>query len=338
MIISRTPFRISFFGGGTDYPAYFNNFGHGKALSASINKYCYITCRYLPPFFEHNTRFAWSRVEVVKHTDEIIHPSARESLKFAGVREGVEVHYSADLPARSGLGSSSAFTVGFLNALYTLQGKPVTKQILTDHAIHIEQNLIGESVGCQDQAAVAFGGLNQITFGGDPTVSVSPMALSSDRLRDFEDHLLLFFTGTTRNAFEVAAVQIAMTASKVTELSLMRDLVDEAKVVLEGTDDITRIGSLLHKTWTLKRGLTHKISTSEIDQIYEAGLSAGALGGKLLGAGGGGFILFFAPPERHSAIRERLHKLLHVPFRFDHTGSQIMYRDFSDSVERVSLS
>jgi D-glycero-alpha-D-manno-heptose-7-phosphate kinase len=325
MIISRTPFRISFFGGGTDYPVWYREHG-GAVLATSIDKYCYISCRYLPPFFEHKSRIAYSKIETVQSVDEVAHPSARETLKFMGIEEGVEIHHDADLPARTGLGSSSSFTVGLLHALYALKQRMPTKMQLALEAIHVERERIGESVGNQDQVCAAVGGLNKIVFMPSHEIEVQTVIVPSQRLVEFQSHLMLFFTGFSRFASEVAAKQIASTPKKSKELTRMRRMVDEGLGILcEG--DLRDFGVLLDESWRLKRSLTDQISTSLIDQMYEAGMSAGALGGKLLGAGGGGFLLLFAKPEDQPRVRERLSKLLHVPFRFESGGSQIIFYD-----------
>ncbi len=324
MIITRTPFRISFFGGGTDYPAWYKENG-GAVLSASINNYCYITCRHLPPFFDHKHRLVWSKIEAVKQLDEIQHPAARETLKFINVKKGVEIHHDADLPSRSGLGSSSAFTVGLLHALHALQGRLVTKRQLALDAINIEQDILGENVGSQDQVAAAFGGLNKIEFGGPQHISVFPVTMKSERLKSLEGCLLLFFTGLTRNASDVAAEQIRLTPEKRKELQAMKGMVDEAIVIIEKENNLDDFGKLLHESWQIKRQLTSQITNKRIDEIYEAGRQAGALGGKLLGAGSGGFMLFYVKPELQSAVKEKLKDLLCVPVKFENIGSQVIY-------------
>lgn len=324
MIISRTPFRISFFGGGTDYPVWYKNGGPAAVLSASINKYCYLTCRHLPPFFEHKTRLVWSRIESVRDVEEIQHPTARAIIKHLNLTDGLEIHHDADLPARSGLGSSSSFTVGLLHALYALQGKMVTKRQLALDAINIEQEILKENVGSQDQTVAAFGGFNKIEFGGPQHISVHPVILKPEKQKLFEDHLLLFFTGLARNASDIAAEQIRLTPVKTKELETMYRMVDQALEFLE-KDNLEGFGRLIDENWKIKRSLTSKISNEQIDEIYKAGVSAGAFGGKLLGAGGGGFILFFARPENHLAIKNKLHKLLHVPIGLENLGSQIIY-------------
>ncbi len=325
MIISRTPFRISFFGGGTDYPVWYNEHG-GAVLATSINKYCYITCRYLPPFFEYKYRIVYSRTEQTRNIYEIQHPSARETLNFMDIDQGVEIHHDGDLPARTGLGSSSAFTVGLLNALYALKGKMVTKRQLALDAIHVEQDKLKENVGSQDQTTAAFGGFNKIEFGGDQQILVQPITLNSRKCQLLQDHLMLFFTGFSRIASEIAGEQIKKTPDKKKELNRMREMVEEAIGILNGGDsDITDFGGLLHESWTIKRSLTDKISTPQIDDIYETAMNAGALGGKLLGAGGGGFILFFVEPEIQHEVKEKLRDLLYVPFKFENLGTQIIY-------------
>ena len=324
MIITRTPFRISFFGGGTDYPVWFENNG-GAVISASINKYCYITCRYLPPFFEHKHRIIWTKVESVKNTDEIQHPAVNAALRIFNIQEGLEIHHDGDLPARTGLGSSSSFAVGIIHALHALKGKIVSKRQLALEAIHLEQEVLKENVGCQDQVVAAFGGFNKIEFGGSNKITVSPMPMSSERLNLFQDHLMLFFTGFSRTASEIAAEQIKNTPNKTFELKALRNMVEEAVEILDGNGPLDDFGKLLDESWKIKKSLSLKISNQHIDEIYTAAKSAGALGGKLLGAGGGGFILFFVKPELQPSVREKLGNLLQVPFRFENLGSQIVY-------------
>lgn len=325
MIISRTPFRISFFGGGTDYPVWYKEHG-GAVLATSINKYCYITMRYLPPFFDYKYRLLYSRTEQTKDISEIQHPSIKETLRFMDLMKGVEIHHDADLPARTGLGSSSAFTVGLLNTLYALKGKMVTKRQLALDAIHIEQNMIRENVGSQDQTTAAFGGFNKIEFGGDQEIKVQPITIGAEKSNLLQDHLMLFFTGFSRTASEIAGEQIKKTQDMTEELKKMLEMVDEAIGILNSSSsDITDFGRLLNESWMIKRKLTSKITTPQIDKIYETALEAGALGGKLLGAGGGGFILFFVEPESQPKVKDKLKNLLHVPFNFENIGSQIIY-------------
>ncbi len=323
MIISRTPFRISFFGGGTDYPAWFNE-SPGAVLATTIDKYCYITARYLPPFFEHRSRIIYSKMEHVQSVDKIDHPAVREVLRFLKINEGVEIHHDGDLPARAGLGSSSAFTVGLLNALYALKGIMPTKEQLAKEAIYIEQEMIGENVGCQDQMLAAHGGFNHIEFGGDGHLNIRKVTISGTRLDEFQKHMMLFFTGFSRTASKIAAHQIKNMPKRKKELRAMYQLVSTALEALNA-GKMDRFGRLLHESWQLKRSLSNKISTSRIDEIYRKALQAGALGGKILGAGGGGFILIFAEPDRKESVRYALDGLLEIPFRFENRGTQIIF-------------
>jgi len=324
MIISRTPFRISFFGGGTDFPVWYKE-NCGAVLSTTIDKYCYISCRRLPPFFEHKHRVVYSRIEHVSEIDEIIHPAVRETFRFMDIKEGLEIHHDGDLPARTGLGSSSAFTVGLLHALYALKGKMVTKRRLALEAIHIEQEMIKENVGSQDQVAAAFGGFNKISFSGDHNIEVNPIIIGQTRLQQFQDHLMLFFTGFSRTASKIEADKIRQLSKKNSELKAMCELVDEAINILSGAGELLEFGKLLHETWKLKKSLSDKVSNTFIDHIYEIAEKNGVIGGKILGAGGGGFILLFVKPEYRDRLKEALNFLLHVPFRFDTLGSQIIY-------------
>lgn len=333
MIISRTPFRISFFGGGTDYPVWYREHG-GAVLATTIDKYCYISCRYLPPFFEHKSRIAYSKIETVKSNSDIEHPAVRGVLSYLKVEEGVEIHHDGDLPARTGLGSSSSFTVGLLHALYALKQTMPTKMQLIREAIHVEQDILGENVGCQDQAITAHGGLCRIGFLPDDTIHVTPVIVNRQRLAELQAHLMLYFTGFSRTASEIAKEQIEKTKDRKSELSAMFQLVSEGTSILTGNSDLASFGSLLHEGWRLKRSLTSKISSSEIDQIYDAARKAGCIGGKLLGAGGGGFMLLFARPEDHLRIRKALSQFLCVPFGFETNGSQIMYYEPGALIER----
>jgi D-glycero-alpha-D-manno-heptose-7-phosphate kinase len=326
MIISRTPFRVSFFGGGTDYPAWYHEHG-GAVLTTTINRYCYLNCRFLPPFFEHKSRVVWSQIEQVGNNDQIRHPVVRTALDMLGIREGVEIHHDGDLPSRTGLGSSSAFTVGLLHALHALKGEMLGKADLARAAIHIEQHLLHENVGVQDQIATAYGGLNFVQINADDSFAVQPMTLPSGRLAELQSHILMFYTGVSRIASEVAKDKIAQIPNKQPELHRMRQLVDEAVQSLTGSGAITDFGRLLHESWQIKRGLSAKVAPGFVDDIYAAAIKAGAVGGKLLGAGGGGFMIFFAAPDRHPAILQTLHKLLLVPIEFEHNGSQIIFYD-----------
>lgn len=324
MIISRTPHRISFFGGGTDYPSWYLEHG-GKVLGAAIDKYCYITCRELPPFFKHKHRFAYSKMETVTAIDEIQHPSVRETLRYLKIERGLEVHHDGDIPARSGMGSSSAFTVGLLKTLYALDGKVITKEELYKEAIHIEQNLIRENVGSQDQVWAACGGLNTIRFLQSGEIIVEPIIMKEEYLRSFENKFMLFFTGLSRNASVIAQEQIQNTHRNRNELFKMRELVDEAyKILTSGKDDFIDFGRLLNETWQLKRKLSSKITTRDIDDVYETAVKNGAVGGKLCGAGGGGFIVFYVETENQERVKKALNNFLHVPFKFDFSGSEII--------------
>lgn len=324
MIITRTPFRISFFGGGTDYPTWFQRHG-GVVLATSIDKYCYITCRYLPPFFDHKYRIVYSRIENVKNISEIQHPAVKAVLDTYDCRDGLEIHHDGDLPARAGLGSSSSFTVGLINAVMALRGKYISKEELASQAIHVEQQVIRENVGSQDQISAAFGGLNRIEFRRDSSFDVAPVILPAERLAVLQSHLMLCFTGLSRIASEVAKSQIDNMDRREKELQFMKGLVDQAIAVLQSKiAPIEEFGHLLHQSWMYKRQLSDKVSTSEIDGIYDAARKSGAIGGKLLGAGGGGFFLLFVRPERQPEVREKLSRLIHVPFSFESVGSRVV--------------
>jgi D-glycero-alpha-D-manno-heptose-7-phosphate kinase len=338
MVITSTPLRISFFGGGTDYPVWYRQYG-GSVLSTAINKYCYITCRRLPPFFEYHSRISYTKVENVSRNEVIQHPSVRGCLKFMGIDEGVEIHHVADLPARTGLGTSSAFTVGVLLGLHALKNEMRDKYTLASEAIHVEQDLLQESVGAQDQVSAAYGGFNRIDFHTDGSIEVKRMLTSPNRLAELEQHLALYFTGFSRIASEVAQEQVRVTPHKKRELDNMLQLVSEAESVIANSNrPLTDFGRLLHESWKIKRSLTEKISTASIDEIYQAGLDAGALGGKLLGAGGGGFMLFFVPPEKREALRTRLKKLLCVPFAFSNKGSHVVVYEPEEAYDKALAS
>jgi D-glycero-alpha-D-manno-heptose-7-phosphate kinase len=326
MVISRTPYRVSFFGGGTDYPAWYRQHG-GCVLAATIDKYCYLTCRYLPPFFEHRIRVVYSKIESVQTADEIAHPSVRETLRYLKFDRGLEIHHDGDLPGRSGMGSSSAFTVGLLHALCALQGRMMGKEQLATESIHIEQNILKETVGSQDQVCAAYGGVNCIGFHPNGDVSVRPLTVPEERLRELNSHLMLFYTGIKRTASEVASTYVNNLDAKTAQLKKLKEFVDQSLKILNGSDDLSEFGKLLHEAWEAKRSMSSKISNPAVDELYAEALAAGALGGKLLGAGGGGFILLFAPPECHDGIRDKLGRLIHVPFEFEYTGSQVIFFD-----------
>ncbi len=324
MVISRTPYRVSFFGGGTDYPAWYKNNG-GAVLSTTINKYCYIFCRSLPPFFEHKHRIVWSKIEAVKKISEIEHPAVKAILKTMEISDGIEIHHIGDLPAKSGLGSSSSFTVGLLHAVFGLKCIMPTKLQLATQAIHIERDILKENVGSQDQVSAAFGGFNKISFNDKNKIDIQPIIMNPIRLKNLQRHFLLYFTGMTRTASDIAKKQIDNTPKKKEELHSMGKMVDEAIEILTQNKNLLDFGKLLHETWMIKRSLSDSITNPEIDNVYESARKAGAIGGKLLGAGGGGFMLLFAKPQDHLKIKKRLHKLLHVPFEFEEHGSEIIF-------------
>jgi D-glycero-alpha-D-manno-heptose-7-phosphate kinase len=323
MIITATPFRVSFLGGGTDYPAWFRSHG-GAVLSVTINKYCYLQCRNLPPFFEYKNRVVWSRIETTKDSDSIEHPAVREAFRHLGITEGLEVHHFGDLPARTGLGSSSSFAVGLLHALYSLRGEIVSKRRLADEAIHLEQTLLKENVGIQDQIAAAFGGLNRVDIGQNGDYAVQPVLMSEARKRDFEEHMILLFTGIARHASAIAKKQIEALPQKEAVVRRMQALVGEGLEVLANGRDLRDFGALLDESWQLKRSISEAVTTATVDEIYERARAAGAIGGKLLGAGGGGFMLLFVEPERRAQVSAALGDYLQIPFRFERSGSRIV--------------
>jgi D-glycero-alpha-D-manno-heptose-7-phosphate kinase len=323
MIITRTPLRVSFFGGGTDYPAWFREHG-GAVLATSIDKYLYLHCRYLPQFFDFKSRIVWSQIECVKETAEIAHPAIRGVLEWMKITEGVEIHHHGDLPARTGLGSSSSFTVGLLHALHALRGELVSKRVLAEEAIFIEQQVLQENVGVQDQIQSAFGGLNRIDIRTDGSFEVTPLVVRAERLAGLQKHLLLLYTGLSRTASEIAAEQVATVGAKTAELKAMRQMVDQGEKVLVGTGDLREFGRLLDESWKLKRSLSSKIAPTFVNEIYDAARQAGAEGGKLLGAGGGGFMLIFVTPDKRASVLKSLQKLLPVPFQFERSGTQIV--------------
>ncbi len=323
MIISKTPFRMSFFGGGTDIDSFFSENG-GAVLSTTFDKYCYVIVRHLPPFFEYKTELSYAKTERVCKTDDIEHPAIRNAMQMLGMSE-IRLTYEADLPARSGLGTSSSFAVGMLNAFYALKGTYADKRKLADEAIYLERVLCKEVGGWQDQIATAFGGLNRINFyaGG---YEVLPIIILSERKKQLNDNLVMFFTGFTRFSSEMQKVNNITAKDKTARLLEMLALVDDAeKVLVDGKSDLDEFGRLLDYTWRLKRQTGSNISTKSIDELYEKGIKAGALGGKLLGAGGGGFLIFYATPDKQPAVREAMKGLLHVPFEFENDGSRIIH-------------
>jgi len=341
MIISRTPFRISFFGGGSDYPAWYRKHG-GSVLVTTINKYCYLSCRYYPPFFEHKFRIVYIRSEDCKTVEEVSHPAVREILRYLNWDRGLEIHHVGDLPARGGMGSSSSFTVGLLHALYAMRGRMMSKKQLAMESIHVEQDILRETVGSQDQVSTAYGGLNHIIFQENGEIIVKPVTVSQDRIRQLESHLMLFYTGIKRTASNVAQSYVNNIEQKKRQMEMMTGLVDESIAILNSNRDILDFGRLLHEAWKIKCSFSNRVSNSSVDDIYTKAVSAGAIGGKITGAGGGGFMVLFVPPERRGRVREELKNLVHVPFRFEGHGSQIIFydpeEDFSSAErERATL-
>jgi D-glycero-alpha-D-manno-heptose-7-phosphate kinase len=324
MIICRTPFRISFFGGGTDYPAWYRRHG-GAVLAVSIDKYCWLTCRHLPPFFDHKIRVVYRKIETVRAAEEIEHPVVRAALAHLGFDRGLELHHDGDLPARSGMGSSSAFTVGLLHALYTLRGQKRTRMQLAQESIHIEQSLLGETVGSQDQVLAAFGGLQYVQFQPDGAIAVDPVPLPPGRLAELHESLMLFYTGVARTASEVARSYAHNLDAHRRQLQAMREMVEEGIDILVSGMELTAFGELLHEAWQTKRTLSDSVSSPQLDGWYDRARAAGAVGGKITGAGGGGFLLLFVPPKKQRAVRAALADLLHVPFAFESAGSEIVF-------------
>jgi D-glycero-alpha-D-manno-heptose-7-phosphate kinase len=324
MIICRTPFRISFFGGGTDYPGWYRSHG-GAVLATTIDKYCYLSCRHLPPFFEHRFRIVYRRIETCRSIDEISHPAVRETLRFLKIDRGVELHHDGDLPARSGMGSSSAFTVGLLHALHALRGEMPTKAQLAQESLHLEQEVLKETVGSQDQVLATYGGLRHVKFQPNGEIAIDPLILPPSRAAELKAHLLLFYTGIARTAADVARSYVADLEARRRQLRIMKELVDESIDILCSGTDIRAFGDLLDEAWQTKRSLSPAVSNPEVDGLYDLARSAGALGGKLTGAGGGGFLLLFVEPDRQEAVRRALDGLIHVPFQFESAGSQIVF-------------
>ena len=323
MVITRTPFRMSFFGGGTDMESFFREHG-GAVLSTTFDKYCYITVRHLPRFFDYSTEIVYSKTERVSSLNDIRHPAVRNAMQMLDMHE-LRINYEADLPARSGLGTSSSFAVGMLNAFYALKGKYADKKRLADEAIYLERTLCAEVGGWQDQIAASYGGFNRIDFGPDG-YKIRPLIISPMRKKQLNDNLLMFFTGFTRFSSEVQKVNAAVSQDKTARLKAMLVLVDEAETVLTDTHaDLDDFGRLLDQTWRLKRQMGAAISTDSIDALYEKGIATGALGGKLLGAGSGGFLVFYVPPEKQPAVKKAMKELLYVPFRFENDGTQVIY-------------
>lgn len=324
MIITKTPFRMSFFGGGTDLEEYFKENG-GSVLSTTFDKYCYVNVRHLPRFFEYSTELSYSKTERVNSVNEIQHPAIREAMKMLDMRE-LRLTYEADLPARSGLGTSSSFAVGMLNAFYALKGIYADKKKLAKEAIYLERVLCNESGGWQDQVAAAYGGFNRINFSSEG-FEVLPLIISPKRKKQLNDDLMMFFTGFTRFSSEVQKINsLNSSEDKLLRLKKMMELVDEAQSVLTSEKrDLDEFGRLLDITWNLKKGTGNAISTGSIDELYSKGIAAGAIGGKLLGAGGGGFLVFYVPKEKQNDVKEAMKDLLYIPFKFENSGAQVIY-------------
>jgi len=322
MIITKTPFRMSFFGGGTDFEGFYKEHG-GAVLSTTFDKYCYVTVRHLPPFFDYTNELIYAKTERVKVVNDIAHPAIREAMNWLDMQE-LRVTYDADLPARTGLGTSSSFAVGMLSAFYALKGKYADKRKLADDAIYLERVLCKENGGIQDQIAVSFGGMNKITFDANG-YNVSPVIISSDRKKELNDNLMMFFTGFSRFSSDIQSAHEKVLVDKTAQLLEMKSLVNDAEKVLISKTDLDEFGKLLDYTWKLKRGMTNKVSTNSIDEIYSRAIKAGAVGGKLLGAGGGGFLVFYVEKENQDNIRNALSGLTEVPFKFEDAGTSVLY-------------
>lgn len=327
MIISKTPFRMSFFGGGTDFEGFYKEYG-GAVISSTFDKYCMVSVGHLPRFFDYSNQLTYSKIERTKTVDEIEHPAVRNAMKYLDMHE-LRIDYEADLPARSGLGTSSSFAVGMLNAFYALKGKYADKKKLAEDAIYLERVLCKESGGVQDQIAAAYGGLNRIDF-YDGGFSVNPIIISSERKKTLNDNLMLFFTGFSRFSSNISQAHEKGIKDKISELKEMYKLVDEAQNLLVSKSDINEFGRLLDYSWKIKRGFTDSVSTDSIDEMYKKAISAGALGGKLLGAGGGGFILFYVEKDKQSVVRKALSDYLYIPFEFENDGTKIIYYQAED--------
>lgn len=322
MIITQTPFRMSFFGGGTDLPTFYNEHG-GAVISTSFDKYCYVNVRHLPRFFDYSTELSYSKIERITSVEDIRHPAIREAMKYLDMHE-IRLTYEADLPARSGLGTSSSFAVGMLNAFYALKGKYADNRKLADDAIYLERVLCNESGGVQDQIAASFGGFNRINFSADG-YTINPIIISPDRKKMLNDNLILFFTGFSRFSSDIQLSTQSAVKDKAAQLLEMYSLVDDAETVLTSKGDLNDFGRLLDHTWKLKRGITNKISTDSIDVLYKKAVKAGALGGKLLGAGGGGFLLFYVEKDKKKAVKKALESLIYVPFQFETSGTRVIH-------------
>lgn len=325
MIISQTPLRISFFGGGTDYPDWINQHG-GKVISTTINKYIYLSCRVLPPFFNHKYRISYSKIDLAKNLKQISHRPVKEIIKYLKIKEGLEIHYEADLPAKSGMGSSSAFVVGLLNALYNFKNKIINKKFLAEKSIFIEQNLLKEIVGLQDQIATAFGGFNLIKFKKNKEFDVKKINIKKEITNKLNKNLFLLYTGIDRRANDIAKTYVkTLTNKNYQNLDFIMNSVDKALIYLKN-DKLDDFGYLLHESWVYKKQLSKKITNFKINYLYDKAIKSGALGGKLLGAGGGGFMLLYVPNLKHDIFRKFFRNEVFVPFKFENMGSQIIFK------------
>ncbi len=329
MIITQTPFRMSFFGGGTDFPDFYREYG-GSVLSTTFDKYCYVNVRHLPRFFDYTSEFCYSKIERVTGVDEIMHPAIREAMKFLKMHE-IRLSYEADLPARSGLGTSSSFAVGMLNAFHALKGQYADKKRLADEAIYLERTLCKEAGGVQDQIAAAYGGFNRIDFNADG-YTVNPVIIPSERKEELDHNLMLYFTGFSRFSSDIQIATKKALSSKKQQLLEMKELVNEAEKILTSKRSLNEFGKLLDYTWKLKRGITNEITSDSIDAVYAKAIQAGAMGGKLLGAGGGGFLLFYVEPDKQDKVKEAMSQLLYVPFSFENIGARVLHYTAEDYV------
>ena len=331
MIISKTPYRISFFGGGSDYPSWYLKNG-GVVLSTTIDKYIHISGRYLPPFFEHKYRIVWSRIENVKEINQIKHRAVKEMLKYFRIKSGLEIHYDGDLPARSGMGSSSVFAVGLMNLLNGFQGKKINKKQLAQKSIYFEQKILKDVVGSQDQIAAAYGGFNKIVFNTGGSFDVHSVSIKKSTLKKLNSNLILLYTGFKRTAQNIAKNYVCkLTKSKKSHILAISNFVTEAENILR-KGDLNDFGKLLHESWLEKKSLSSSITNFNINEIYNNAINKGALGGKLLGAGGGGFFLFYVPYFRQKNFIKYFAKLINVPFKFSSTGSKIMFRNIDKKI------
>lgn len=323
MIITKTPFRMSFFGGGTDIESFFREYG-GAVLSTTFDKYCYVNVRHLPRFFDYSTELSYSKTERVTSVDDIRHPAIRNAMKMLDMHE-IRLTYEADLPARSGLGTSSSFAVGMLNSFYALKGKYADKKKLANKAIYLERNMCQEAGGWQDQIAASYGGFNRINFNAEG-YEVFPVIISPERKKQLNRNLMMFFTGFTRFSSDVQKANAWEKQDKTAQLKEMLLLVDEAeKILIDKKADLDDFGRMLNLTWQLKRQTGSAVSTNSIDELYQKGIMAGALGGKLLGAGGGGFFLFYAPPDYQDSVRRAMKDFMYIPFEFENDGTRVIH-------------